>query len=66
MGNEFSYVTLGLKTWNAQIDRADKLFGGPSQSPTNWVRRSIRPTTVGSPTWQFIKAAKRLPNSRKS
>ena len=30
MGNEFSYVTLGLKTWNAQIDRADKLFGGLS------------------------------------
>ena len=28
MGKEFSYVVLGLKTWNAQIDRADKLFGG--------------------------------------
>ena len=27
MGNEGSYVDLGLKTWNAQIDRADKLFG---------------------------------------
>jgi len=27
MGNEGSYVALGLKTWNAQIDRADKLFG---------------------------------------
>src|SRR6266481_2168160 len=30
MGNEGSYVALGLKTWNAQIDRADKLFGGVS------------------------------------
>src|SRR6266851_10525905 len=30
MGNEGSYVALGLKTWNAQIDRADKLFGGLS------------------------------------
>jgi hypothetical protein len=28
MGNEDSYVALGLKTWNTQIDRADKLFGG--------------------------------------
>jgi hypothetical protein len=28
MGNEGSYVALGLKTWNVQIDRADKLFGG--------------------------------------
>jgi len=27
MRNEDSYVALGLKTWNAQIDRADKLFG---------------------------------------
>jgi hypothetical protein len=26
MGNEGSYVALGLKAWNAQIDRADKLF----------------------------------------
>jgi hypothetical protein len=26
MVNEGSYVALGLKTWNAQIDRADKLF----------------------------------------
>src|SRR5271169_1644225 len=30
MGNEGSYVALGLKTWNAQIDRADKLFGSLS------------------------------------
>ena len=30
MGNEGSYVALGLKTWNAQIDRADKLFAGLS------------------------------------
>ena len=30
MGNEGSFVALGLKTWNAQIDRADKLFGGLS------------------------------------
>src|SRR5207302_9435414 len=28
MGNEGSYVALGLKTWNAQIERADKLFAG--------------------------------------
>jgi hypothetical protein len=27
MGNEGSYVALGLKAWKAQIDRADKLFG---------------------------------------
>jgi hypothetical protein len=26
MGNEGSYVALGLKTWNAQIDRAGELF----------------------------------------
>src|ERR1700721_198218 len=30
MGNEGSYVVLGLKAWKAQIDRADKLFGGLS------------------------------------
>jgi hypothetical protein len=30
MGNEGSYVALAVKTWNAQIDRADKLFGGLS------------------------------------
>ena len=30
MENEGSYVALALKTWNAQIDRADKLFGGLS------------------------------------
>jgi hypothetical protein len=30
MENEGSYVALGLKTWNAQIDRADKLFAGLS------------------------------------
>ena len=27
MRNEDSYVALGLKTWNTQVDRADKLFG---------------------------------------
>jgi hypothetical protein len=30
MGKEDSYVALGLKTWNGQIDRAGKLFGGLS------------------------------------
>src|SRR2546428_992814 len=30
MGNEGSYVALGLKVWKAQIDRADKLFGSLS------------------------------------
>ena len=30
MENEGSYVPLGLKVWKAQIDRADKLFGGLS------------------------------------
>ena len=28
MGNEGSFVALGLKVWKAQIERADKLFGG--------------------------------------
>src|SRR6201984_1344221 len=36
MGNEASYVTLGLKTWNTQIDRADKLFGGLSSEEILW------------------------------
>jgi hypothetical protein len=27
MGNEGSYLALGLKAWTARIDRADKLFG---------------------------------------
>jgi hypothetical protein len=27
MGNEGTYVALGLKAWKAQIERADKLFG---------------------------------------
>ena len=40
MGNEFSYVALGLKTWNAQIDRADKLFGRLSSEE---VLREIAP-----------------------
>ena len=40
MGNEFSYVALGLKTWNAQIDRADKLFGDLSSEE---VLREIAP-----------------------
>src|SRR5260370_33928666 len=30
MTNEGSYVALGLKVWKAQIERADKLFGGLS------------------------------------
>src|SRR6478736_3097526 len=40
MGNEGSYVALGLKTWNAQIDRADKLFGNLSSEE---VLREIAP-----------------------
>jgi hypothetical protein len=40
MGNEGSYVALGLKTWNAQIDRADKLFGGLSSEQ---ILREIAP-----------------------
>ena len=30
MANEGSYVALGLNVWKAQIERADKLFGGLS------------------------------------
>ena len=30
MKNQGSYVALGLKVWKAQIERADKLFGGLS------------------------------------
>ena len=30
MENQGSYVALGLKVWKAQIERADKLFGGLS------------------------------------
>ena len=30
MENQGSYVALGLKVWKAQIERADKLFGGVS------------------------------------
>src|ERR1700677_5202092 len=40
MGNEGSYVALGLKAWKAQIDRADKLFGGLSSEE---VLREIAP-----------------------
>jgi len=40
MGNEGSYVALGLKTWNAQIGRADKLFGGLSSEE---ILREIAP-----------------------
>jgi hypothetical protein len=40
MGNEGSYVALGLKTWNAQIDRADKLFGDLSSEE---ILREIAP-----------------------
>jgi len=40
MENEGSYVALGLKTWNTQIDRADKLFGGFSSEE---ILREIAP-----------------------
>src|SRR5258706_12100144 len=40
MGNEGSYLALGLKTWNAQIDRADKLFAGLSSEE---ILREIAP-----------------------
>jgi hypothetical protein len=40
MGNEDSYVALGLKAWNAQIDRTDKLFGGLSSEE---ILREIAP-----------------------
>src|ERR1700681_3974792 len=40
MGNEGSYVALGLKVWKTQIDRAHKLFGGLSSEE---VLREIAP-----------------------
>ena len=40
MGNEDSYVALGLKVWKAQIDRAGKVFGGLSSEE---VLREIAP-----------------------
>ena len=40
MGNEGSYVALGLKVWKTQIERADKLFGSLSSEE---VRREIAP-----------------------
>ena len=40
MGNEGSYVGLGLKVWRAQIERAGKLFGGLSSEE---VLREIAP-----------------------
>src|SRR6266446_7354604 len=40
MGNEGSYVALGLKVWKAQIERADKLFGSLSSED---VLREIAP-----------------------
>src|ERR1700676_2618474 len=40
MGNEGSYVPLGLKVWKAQIERADKLFGDLSSEE---VLREIAP-----------------------
>ena len=40
MGNEAIYVALGLKVWKAQIERADKLFGGLSSEE---VLREIAP-----------------------
>src|ERR1700682_5514842 len=40
MGNEGSYVGLGLKVWTAQIERADKLFGSLSSED---VQREVAP-----------------------
>src|SRR6266446_4749629 len=40
MTNEGSFVALGLKVWKAQLDRADKLFGGLSSED---VLREIAP-----------------------
>ena len=40
MGNEGSYVALGLKVWKTQIERADKLFGSLSSEE---VQREIAP-----------------------
>ena len=40
MGNEASFVALGLKVWKAQIERADKLFGSLSSEE---VLREIAP-----------------------
>ena len=40
MGNEGSYVALGLKVWKAQIERADKLFRSLSSDD---VLREIAP-----------------------
>ncbi len=36
MGNEGTYVALGLKVWKAQIERADKLFGSLSAGNSAW------------------------------
>jgi hypothetical protein len=40
MGNESFYAALALKTWNTQIDRADKLFGALSSDE---ILREIAP-----------------------
>jgi hypothetical protein len=40
MGNEGTYVALGLKVWKVQIERADKLFGSLSSEE---VLREIAP-----------------------
>src|SRR2546425_11866233 len=40
MGNDGTYVALGLKVWKAQIERADKLFGSLSSED---VQREIAP-----------------------
>jgi hypothetical protein len=40
MGNEGTYVALGLKVWKAQIERADRLFGSLSSEE---VLREIAP-----------------------
>jgi hypothetical protein len=40
MGNESHYAALAFKTWNTQIDRADKLFGGLSSDE---ILREIAP-----------------------
>ena len=51
MGNEGSYVALGLKISKAQIDRADKLFGSLSSEEVparNSAREKQAPLLVGT------------------
>ena len=40
MGNDGAFVALGLKAWNGQVERADKLFGSLSSEE---VQREIAP-----------------------